>query len=212
METSYATPAVRERILKENRCLHNIFRSRYITANTKIYKTALRPVVTFDICLVTCTLTVKLEQEPEIFERKVLRRINDNGQWRKLYNHEIKQVYQSPTITEYLRPKKIQNPAGKRKRWIHPTGSRFFGRPMIDRFEEPIFILNCGSLQIFVKFKVAKLLLWDFVWTSLLCKVFFSRQIFLLYFVKGKFCGKKFTLQKSESTLQRRFCHFVSNC
>jgi hypothetical protein len=30
-----------------------------------------------------------------------------------------------------------------------------------------------------------------------------------LYFVKGKFGGKKFTLQKSESTLQRSFCHFI---
>jgi hypothetical protein len=27
-----------------------------------------------------------------------------------------------------------------------------------------------------------------------------------LYFVKGKFGGKKFTLQKSKSTLQRSFC------
>jgi hypothetical protein len=35
----------------------------------------------------------------------------------------------------------------------------------------------------------------------------FSRQNFLLYFVKGKFGGKKFTLQNSESTLQRSFCH-----
>jgi hypothetical protein len=77
-ETNDATPAVRERILKRNRCLyelHNILRSRYITANTKvqIYKTALRPVVTFG--LETCTLTAKLEEDLEIFKRKVLRRI-----------------------------------------------------------------------------------------------------------------------------------------
>ncbi len=113
-ETNDATPAVRERIQKGNRCLyglHNIFRSHYITANTKvkIYKTALRPVVTFG--LETCTLTTKNEQELEVFERKVLRRIygpvNDNGQWRKLYNHEIKQIYQSPPITEYLRAQRL---------------------------------------------------------------------------------------------------------
>ncbi len=88
-----------------------IFRSRYITANKKIkiYKTALRSVVTFG--LETCTLTTKNEQEPEVFERKVLRRIYgsviDNGQWRKLYNHEIKQIYQSPPITEYLRAQRL---------------------------------------------------------------------------------------------------------
>ncbi len=92
-ETNDANPAVRERILKENRCLyglHNIFRSRYITANlkVKIYTTALRPVVTFG--LETCTLTAT---ELEVFERKVLRRIygpvNVNGEWRNLFNHEI---------------------------------------------------------------------------------------------------------------------------
>jgi hypothetical protein len=49
-------------------------------------------------------------------------------------------------------------------------------------------------------------------WTSLLCKVeftllqsIFSRQIFLLYFGKGKFGGKKFTLQKSEFYFAKEF-------
>ncbi len=49
-ETNDATPAVRERILKGNRCLyglHNTFQSQDITANTKvkIYKAELRSVV-----------------------------------------------------------------------------------------------------------------------------------------------------------------------
>jgi hypothetical protein len=39
---------------------------------------------------------------------------------------------------------------------------------------------------------------------TLLQSKFFSRQIFLLYFGKGNFGGKKITLQKSEFTLQRR--------
>jgi hypothetical protein len=47
----------------------------------------------------------------EVFERKVLRRIygpiNDNGQWRKLYNDEIKQIYQTPSITEFLRAQRL---------------------------------------------------------------------------------------------------------
>jgi hypothetical protein len=50
------------------------------------------------------------------------------------------------------------------------------------------------------------------IWTSLLCKVeftllqsIFSRQIFLLYFGKGKFGGKKFTLQKSEFYFAKEF-------
>jgi hypothetical protein len=51
--------------------------------------------------------------------------------------------------------------------------------------------------------------------TSLLCKIestllqsIFSRQIFLLYFGKGKFGGKKFTLQKSEFYFAKEFFPF----
>jgi hypothetical protein len=145
--TNNATPAVRERILKGNRCLyglHNIFRSHDITANTKvkIYKTALRPVVTFG--LETCALTAKNEQELEVFERKVLRRIygpiRDNGQWRKLYNHEIKQIYKSPLITEYLRVQRLlwighvqrmneSDRVPKKCLLGQPDGTRLRGRP-----------------------------------------------------------------------------------
>jgi hypothetical protein len=76
----------------------------------KIYETALRPVVTFG--LETFTLTAKNKQkELEVLERNVLKRIygpiNDNGQWRKLYIHEIKQIYQSPSITEDLRVQRL---------------------------------------------------------------------------------------------------------
>jgi hypothetical protein len=56
---------------------------------------------------------------------------------------------------------------------------------------------------------------YHFLWTSLLCKVeftllqsIFSRQIFLLYFGKGKFGGKKFTLQKSEFYFAKEFFPF----
>ncbi len=57
-----------------------------------------------------------------------------------------------------------------------------------------------------------------FVRTSLLCKVkftllqskFFPAKFFFCFFGKGKFGGKKFTWQKSESTLQRRFFLFVN--
>jgi hypothetical protein len=37
---------------------------------------------------------------------------------------------------------------------------------------------------------------------------YFSRQIFLLYFGKGKFGGKKFTLQKSEFYFAKEFFPF----
>jgi hypothetical protein len=37
----------------------------------------------------------------------------------------------------------------------------------------------------------------------------FPRQIFLLYFGKGNFGGKKFTWEKSESTVQSRFFQYI---
>jgi hypothetical protein len=49
----------------------------------------------------------------------------------------------------------------------------------------------------------------QWIWTSFLCKVIFSRQIFLLYFGRKNFGGKKITLQKSEFTLQRRFFQLI---
>ena len=109
-----STPAIRERIAAGNRCLFglaHIFRSKWVTANTKIqiYKTALRPVVTYG--LETCTLTQQDEEILDVFERKVLRKIfgakKENEQWRKLYNHEIKELYHQPSISNYLRAQRL---------------------------------------------------------------------------------------------------------
>jgi hypothetical protein len=41
--------------------------------------------------------------------------------------------------------------------------------------------------------------------SRILWQSIFSRQIFLLYFGKGKFGGKKFTLQKSEFYFAKEF-------
>ncbi len=100
-ETNDATPAVREKILKGNRCLyglHNILRSRYITANTK--------VLIYNSTSTSCNIwpgnlhdDCEAWKKLEIFELKALRRIygpiNDD--------HEIKQIYRTPSITEYLK-------------------------------------------------------------------------------------------------------------
>ncbi len=68
-------------------------------------------------------------------------------------------------------------------------------------WHKPFFIYNINA---------------DLFGTSLLCKVeftllqsIFSRQIFLLYFGKGKFGGKKFTLQKSEFYFAKEFFPLV---
>jgi hypothetical protein len=48
----------------------------------------------------------------------------------------------------------------------------------------------------------------EFYWDLTLLQSIFSRQIFLLYFGKGKFGGKKFTLQKSEFYFAKEFFPF----
>jgi hypothetical protein len=141
-----STPAVRERIAAGNRCLFglaHIFRSKYVTANTKvqIYKTALRPVVTYG--LETCTLTQQDEKDLEVFERKVLRKIfgaiKENQQWRKLYNHEIQELYRQPSITNYVRAQRLlwvghvlrmeENRVPRKCFQSTPDGTRPRGRP-----------------------------------------------------------------------------------
>jgi hypothetical protein len=150
-----ATPAVKERIAAANRCLfglHKVLRSNYISANKKvqIYKTVLRPVLIYG--LESCTLTEEDENLLEVFERKVLRKIyggiQENEQWRALYNDELMNLYRNPSITSYLRAQRllwighvqrmdINERIPKKSFESNPDGTRPRGRPKA-RFKDLI--------------------------------------------------------------------------
>jgi hypothetical protein len=78
--------------------------SRLLSRNikVKIYKTIILPVVLY-VCE-TWSLTLREEHRLRVFENRVLRRIfgpkrdEVTGEWRKLHNEELHNLYSSPDI------------------------------------------------------------------------------------------------------------------
>ena len=68
----------------------------------KIYRTIFSPVVLYGC--ETWSLTMREERRLRVFENRVLRRIFGpkrdglTGEWRKLHNEELKDLYSSPDI------------------------------------------------------------------------------------------------------------------
>ena len=87
---------IAERIAKGNKAYYanaKLIKSKFLTKNTKmkIYKTMIRPVVTYSS--ETWTLTAKDENNLRIFEKQILRKIfgpvNTDNMWRIGNNMEI---------------------------------------------------------------------------------------------------------------------------
>jgi hypothetical protein len=84
--------------------LQNLLSSRLLSKNLKIriYKAILLPVVLYGC--ETWSLTLREEHRLRVFENRVLRRIfglkRDEvmGEWRKLHNEELHDLYSSPSI------------------------------------------------------------------------------------------------------------------
>jgi hypothetical protein len=74
----------------------------------RIYRTTLLPVVLYEC--ETLSLTLKEEHRLRAFENRVLRRIfgpkryEVTGEWRKLHNEELRDLYSSPSIIGVIKP------------------------------------------------------------------------------------------------------------
>jgi len=87
-------------------------KSRVLNRSLKlnIYKTLIRPVVTYE-----CegwTLTSRNEQQLRIFERKILRKIFDpvqdgKGFWRIRKNHELNELIGNADIVRFIKSRRI---------------------------------------------------------------------------------------------------------
>jgi hypothetical protein len=74
-----------------------------------MYKILIRPVLTY--ASETWTLSKTNERRLSLFERKVFRCIfwakQENGTWRKRYDHELYELFYEPNIVNYIMAKRL---------------------------------------------------------------------------------------------------------
>jgi hypothetical protein len=93
----------------------------------------------------TCSPTLREEHKLRVFENRVLRRIfgpkrdEMTGEWRKLHNEELRELYSSPSIIKIIKLRKIRwaghvTRMGEKRNAYRllvgkPEGMRPLGRP-----------------------------------------------------------------------------------
>jgi hypothetical protein len=94
--------------------VQNLLSSRLLSKNTKIrvYRTIILAVV---LCgCETWSLTPREEQRLRVFENRVLRRIfgpkrdEATGEWRRLRNEELNDLYSSPNIVRVIKSRRMR--------------------------------------------------------------------------------------------------------
>jgi hypothetical protein len=106
---------IAERIAKGNKAYYangKLIKSKFLKKHTKIkmYKTMIRPVVTYS--LETLTLTAEDENNIRIFERLILRKIfgliNTDNIWRIRSNMEIDKLIKGADIVRFINAQRIK--------------------------------------------------------------------------------------------------------
>jgi len=98
---------IKSRLKSGNACYHlvqNLLSSSLLSRNLKIkiYRTIILPVVLYECG--TWSLILREERRLKVFENRVLRRIfgpkrdQVTGEWRKLHNEKLNDLYCSPNI------------------------------------------------------------------------------------------------------------------
>ena len=133
--------------------VHNLLSSRLLSKNLKIkiYRTIILPVVLYGC--ETWSLTLREERRLRVFENRVLRRVfgpkrdEVTGEWRKLHNEELNDLYSLPNIVWVVKSRQMRWAGCVARmgedRGVHrvlvgkPEGKRPLGRPR-HRWEDNI--------------------------------------------------------------------------
>jgi len=94
--------------------VQNILSSRLLSKNVKIkiYRSVISPVVLYGC--ENWTLALREERKLRVFENMVLRRIfgprsdEVTGDWRRLHNEELNDLYSSPNIARVIKWRRIR--------------------------------------------------------------------------------------------------------
>ena len=108
---------IKGRLKLGNACHHsvqNLLSSRLLSKKLmiKIYRTMILPVVLYGC--ETWSLTVREERRLRVFENRVLRRVfgpkrdEVTGEWRKLHNEELNDLYSLPNIVRVVKSRRIR--------------------------------------------------------------------------------------------------------
>jgi hypothetical protein len=103
-----------------------VFSSAVKKLKIRIYKTIILPVVLYGC--ETWSLILREERRLRVFENRMLRRIfgpkrdEVKGEWRKLHNKEVHDLYSSPSIIRIMKSRRMRWAGhvarmGEGKRW-----------------------------------------------------------------------------------------------
>ena len=115
--TNFILEEIKSRLKSGNACYHsvqNLLSSRLLSKNlkVKIYRIITLPVVLYGC--ETCSLTLKEERKLRVLENIVLRRIfvsrrnKVTGEWKRLHNEELNDLYSSTIIVRVIKSKRIR--------------------------------------------------------------------------------------------------------